>query len=166
MGDFASLTDALLFYEVRTLKDDKARSAVEANLADQVRMIHGFLDSWIVATLFRPSSPSIFFMKKGTSTLIFVFLFVFHVIRYFWALFSKKRFTIPLNYHASSRTPPAGAAMLDTYPTPSTTLGCTWDAPRTLPPLQLQSPSRQSPFAPCKSAPLWLSCLSLLCIFR
>jgi hypothetical protein len=42
--DLASLTDALLFYEVGAFKDDKARGAVEANLADQVRMIHGFLD--------------------------------------------------------------------------------------------------------------------------
>jgi hypothetical protein len=42
--DLASLTYALLVYEVRALKHDKARRAVEANLADQVRMIHGFLD--------------------------------------------------------------------------------------------------------------------------
>jgi hypothetical protein len=41
--DLASFADALLVYEVRTLKYDKARCAVEADLADQVRMIHGFL---------------------------------------------------------------------------------------------------------------------------
>jgi hypothetical protein len=70
--NLASLADALLFYEVGTLQYYKARGAVEADLADQVRMIHGFLGWFISLCLDRPFLQ--FYVKKKGVKPLFLFI--------------------------------------------------------------------------------------------
>jgi hypothetical protein len=49
--DFATLAGACFFYEVRAFKYNKARRAVEANLADQIGVIHGLIVTLLLAAL-------------------------------------------------------------------------------------------------------------------
>jgi len=55
----AAFALVLLFYEVLALHYEKAKTAVEAKLADHGRMIHGFLD-WFDNFFFWPFILSIF----------------------------------------------------------------------------------------------------------
>lgn len=72
--NLASLAYALFFYEVGAFKDDKACGAVEADLADQVRMIHGFL-GWFNSLFLDRPFLQFYVKKKGVSPLFF-FLFL------------------------------------------------------------------------------------------
>jgi hypothetical protein len=66
MCDLAALTRTRFFYKVVAFKDDKARSAVEADLADQVRMIHGFL-GWFNSLFLDRPFLQFYVKKKGVS---------------------------------------------------------------------------------------------------
>ena len=72
--DLASLADALLFYEVGTLQYHKARGTVEADLADQVGMIHGFL-GWFNSLFLDRPFLQFYVKKKGNHLFSFSFVF-------------------------------------------------------------------------------------------